>query len=237
VPATIDREKVQALVDDQSAQLVEVLPAEEYEEEHLPGAISIPLKKFDSRRLDELDRNRPVIVYCWDYQCDLSPRAAARLATLAFSEVYDYMAGKADWLAAGLPSEGTKAGSPHAGDVVSEPPVCRIGDTVALARDRAQAAGCGECIVTSAENVVLGRLNKQALAQEPEAPVESVMDPGPSTIRPSVPLDELVKRLRKEDRKRALVTTGDGVLVGIARLEDAERRLEAPSAAVTAGGV
>ena len=49
MPAAIDGKKVQTLVDHQSAQLVEVLPAEEYEEEHLP-AISIPLKQFDSGR-------------------------------------------------------------------------------------------------------------------------------------------------------------------------------------------
>jgi rhodanese-related sulfurtransferase/CBS domain-containing protein len=232
----IDREKVQALVDDQSAQLVEVLPGEEYEEEHLPGAISIPLKQFEDRRLDELDRDRPLIVYCWDYQCDLSPRAAARLETLGFREVYDYMAGKADWLAAGLPSEGTKAGSPHAGDVVSKPPTCLPGDTVALARDRTEDAGWAECIVTSSENVVLGRLSKRALGGESEVSVESVMDPGPSTIRPSVPLDELVKRLSKADRKRALVTTNEGILVGVVRLEDAERRLEATSTIATASG-
>jgi rhodanese-related sulfurtransferase len=232
VPATIDRKKVQTLVG-QSAQLVEVLPAEEYEEEHLPGAISIPMKKFDSGHLDELDRNRPVIVYCWDYQCDLSPRAAARLEELSFREVYDYAAGKADWLAAGLPSEGTKARSPHAGDVVSEPPTCHLSDTVAVAKDRAQAAGWAECIVTSPENVVLGRLGKRALGEDPEASVESVMEPGPSTIRPSVPLDELVERLRKADRKRALVTTNEGVLLGIVRLDDAQRRLETAPAAAT----
>lgn len=29
------------------AQLVEVLPADEYREQHLPGAISIPLKALD----------------------------------------------------------------------------------------------------------------------------------------------------------------------------------------------
>ena len=112
MPAAIDGKKVQTLVDHQSAQLVEVLPAEEYEEEHLPAHPAFPLKQFDSGRLDGLDRNRPVIVYCWDYQCDLSPRAAARLEELSFREVYDYVAGKADWLAAGLPSEGTRP-SPH----------------------------------------------------------------------------------------------------------------------------
>ena len=50
----------------EGAQLVEVLPAAEYAEEHLPGAINIPLKQLDATTADQLDRTRPVVVYCWD---------------------------------------------------------------------------------------------------------------------------------------------------------------------------
>lgn len=60
----IDREAVQDLVK-QGAQLVEVLPAQEYAEDHLPGAVSHPLRQLD-KEVDEIDRRRPVIVYCWD---------------------------------------------------------------------------------------------------------------------------------------------------------------------------
>jgi phage shock protein E len=67
VTVVVDRREVERLVA-RDAQLVEVLPRKEYEEEHLPGAISLPLKELDRRRADELDRGRPVIVYCWDYQ-------------------------------------------------------------------------------------------------------------------------------------------------------------------------
>lgn len=48
------------------AQLVEVLPHEEYEEEHLPGAINTPLKELNGQTAAALPRDRPVIVYCWD---------------------------------------------------------------------------------------------------------------------------------------------------------------------------
>jgi rhodanese-related sulfurtransferase len=51
---------------DEGAQLVEVLPAAEYAEEHLPGAINIPLKDLDATSVEPLDRARPVVVYCWD---------------------------------------------------------------------------------------------------------------------------------------------------------------------------
>ena len=49
------------------AQLVEVLPAAEYEEEHLAGAMNIPLRELDQQAPRRLDRSRPVIVYCWDF--------------------------------------------------------------------------------------------------------------------------------------------------------------------------
>jgi rhodanese-related sulfurtransferase len=61
---SIDREAVQELVK-QGAQLVEVLPAEEYAEDHLPGAVNHPLRQLD-KEAGEIDRRRPVIVYCWD---------------------------------------------------------------------------------------------------------------------------------------------------------------------------
>jgi rhodanese-related sulfurtransferase len=50
------------------AQLVEVLPRREYDEEHLPGAISIPLRELGRATTGQLDKSRPVIVYCYDYQ-------------------------------------------------------------------------------------------------------------------------------------------------------------------------
>jgi rhodanese-related sulfurtransferase len=62
----IDRREVQRLVE-QGAQLAEVLPKEEYEEEHLPGAIGIPLRRIDLDARDRLDPSRPVVVYCWDH--------------------------------------------------------------------------------------------------------------------------------------------------------------------------
>lgn len=67
MPEPIDRERVQELVG-AGAQVVEVLPAEEYEGEHLPGAINLPLKELNAETAAQLDRARPVIVYCYDYQ-------------------------------------------------------------------------------------------------------------------------------------------------------------------------
>jgi rhodanese-related sulfurtransferase len=61
----VDRHEVRRLVDE-GAQLAEVLPKEEYDEEHLPGAISLPLRRLEAEASSVLDRDRPVVVYCWD---------------------------------------------------------------------------------------------------------------------------------------------------------------------------
>lgn len=68
MPSAIDRDEVQRLLAERQAQLVEVLPAAEYEDEHLPGAINIPLKELDRETTRALDGGRPVIAYCYDYQ-------------------------------------------------------------------------------------------------------------------------------------------------------------------------
>ncbi len=67
MPRPADRDTVQRLRAER-AQLVEVLPAAEYEDEHLPGAINIPLKELNAETARQLKRGQPVIVYCHDYQ-------------------------------------------------------------------------------------------------------------------------------------------------------------------------
>jgi rhodanese-related sulfurtransferase len=64
----IGRDEVQRLLGEEGAQLVEVLPSAEYEEEHLPGALNIPLRQLGAEARERLDPSRPVVVYCYDYQ-------------------------------------------------------------------------------------------------------------------------------------------------------------------------
>ena len=61
----IDRERLRALMES-GVQLVEVLPDKEYDEDHLPGAISIPLTSLDRDKTLVLDAPKPIVVYCWD---------------------------------------------------------------------------------------------------------------------------------------------------------------------------
>jgi rhodanese-related sulfurtransferase len=65
MPTGIGRDELPTLTG-QGGQLVEVLPARDYEWAHLPGAISLPLKELDARSA-QLDQSRPVIVYCQDW--------------------------------------------------------------------------------------------------------------------------------------------------------------------------
>ena len=67
MPKDINREELQRLVSS-GAQLVEVLPPEEYNEAHLPSAINIHLKKLDAHTVQQLDTHHPVITYCHDFQ-------------------------------------------------------------------------------------------------------------------------------------------------------------------------
>ena len=67
MPTAIDRTRLQQLLRE-GAQLVEVLPQAEYEDEHLPGAINIPLKELNADTARQLKQGQPVVVYCHDYQ-------------------------------------------------------------------------------------------------------------------------------------------------------------------------
>ncbi len=69
-----------------------------YDLGHIPGALSIPLNKLEERAPHELDKKRPVIVYCGGFSCTLSPRAAHLLSShLEFSDVSDYAGGIKEW--------------------------------------------------------------------------------------------------------------------------------------------
>lgn len=61
----VQRQEVRDLIE-KGAQVVEILPSEEFVEEHLPGAINLPLRKIETDARTELDASRPVVVYCWD---------------------------------------------------------------------------------------------------------------------------------------------------------------------------
>jgi len=146
---------------------------------------------------------------------------------LGFEQVFDYVAGKADWMASGLPIEGSETGKPRAGDLVRrDVPTCRLDERVTDVRRRVGEVGWDVCIVANERNVVLGRLRQEHMEEAAsEDRVEDVMEAGPGTIRPSEPLDELVERLRERDLTHAIVTTSAGMLLGVLLRAEAERAL------------
>jgi rhodanese-related sulfurtransferase len=86
--------------------LVEALSPLDYEDAHLPGAINIPHERVEELAPSLLpDKDAQIVTYCANTACQNSALAARRLARLGYTNVRDYEAGKAEWVAAGLPTE------------------------------------------------------------------------------------------------------------------------------------
>jgi Mg/Co/Ni transporter MgtE len=152
----------------------------------------------------------------------MSARAASRLATLGFTNVYRYQAGKADWFAAWLPREGRDAHVPRVADVAQrDVHTCRLDERVGDVRDRVGRGGGEPRIVVDADRVVLGLVNSDALAGDPAIPVEEVMDSAPVTFRPNIRAGEMPDYLKKQGVQHAIVTTSDGILIGLLQLQSA----------------
>jgi len=144
----------------------------------------------------------------------MSPRAAWRLEAAGFGPVYDYAAGKADWLAADLPFEGTatlagrftRRGVATAGERTPAAEALRLLDT----------QGFGPVVVINQLGVVMGAAHRDALASaSPEAAVGTMMRSGVSTVRPSEDAAALAHRMGHRGVTRVVVTRPDGTLVGL----------------------
>ena len=156
----------------------------------------------------------------------MSPRAAWRLESLGFTKVFDYVGGKADWFAAGLPRVGRLASVPRTGDIARRDDVtCRLTDRVGDVVSRVRDAGKEVCIVTTEGAVVLGRVRIDLLDRNAQAQAEEVMESGPTTTRADTTLDFILERLKARDVDSILVATSDGRLVGTVYRSDVERHL------------
>jgi predicted transcriptional regulator len=145
----------------------------------------------------------------------MSARAASRLERFKFS-VYRYQAGKADWFAAGLPREGRDARTPRLADVATRDlPLARLEEWVGNVRERVGVDGAEPVIVVDASAIVLGLVEPEMLKGDPQRPIEEVMDPGPVTFRPNLQVGEMPEYFKRQGIQHALVTTSDGVLIGL----------------------
>lgn len=143
---------------------------------------------------------------------------------MGFQKVYDYVPGKVDWLAHALPSEGDSAHEARAAahirnDVVTAQLTDRMGDVA----QRVGRSPYGFAFVVSPGGVLLGRLRKAALDGDADAVAEAVMESGPSTVRPDAAMAKLAKRMQKANLTTMVVSTPEGVLLGLLRRDDADR--------------
>jgi len=216
MPIEIRRKDLKTLVMQGRAQLVEVLPASEYKKEHLPHAINIPLENIDPERTRELKKDIAVIVYGADYRCDLSARAAWRMESMGFQEVYRYTPGKADWLAAGYETEGTNAAKSRIKQTLTySVQTCALRDRM---QDIQNLRGDRDiCVVINDRNIVLGIIRGDAWDADPLARAAQVMETGPRTFRPDEDPKDALKEMRRLELEAALVTTSDGELLGVIR--------------------
>ena len=156
----------------------------------------------------------------------MSPRAASRLESIGFEQVYDYVAGKADWGSAGLPLEGAEGNETRAGAHVStDVPTCGLRHRLREVCERLDESGWDTCFVVDERRVVLGRLGRRAIRGREDVTAEEAMALGPSTIRPSARLRDTVERMESQKLTNLPVTTSDGRLAGLLLREDADRAL------------
>ena len=126
--------------------------------------------------------------------------------------MYDYVDGKVDWMAYGLPVEGDDG--PFAGEFATEVPTVGPDEPVSAVRERLGQAPRG--VVTTDDGVVLGLVDTDVIdGADADVPVATVMRLSPTTVRPSVEYATLVE----QGDEHVLVTTSDGRLVGIVEPE------------------
>lgn len=141
----------------------------------------------------------------------MSPRAAARLESWGY-DAYDYVAGKMDWLSFDLPREGDAV---LAGDgVTRDVPTCTAEEPPDAVRERLEGSGLARLPVVSDDGIVVGSVDAGAL-DSGGGTVDDVLREGPTTVRPSEELEELLHRMEHARVPAIFVTTSDGRLVGV----------------------
>jgi rhodanese-related sulfurtransferase len=107
---TISKEELKKKFDNkENFKLIEVLEAPSYEKSHIKGAINIPLAHLGKEASDRFKKDDELIVYCADFECTASPKAADKLESIGFSNVRDFAGGKKEWKEAGYPMEEGKS--------------------------------------------------------------------------------------------------------------------------------
>lgn len=108
---TITKEELKRKIDqNDNFKLIEVLSPEDYQKEHITGAINIPVSNIESEAQKKFNKDDEIVVYCASSSCQASPTAAKKLDGLGFSNVYDFEGGKKEWKEADFPMESNDKG-------------------------------------------------------------------------------------------------------------------------------
>jgi CBS domain-containing protein len=143
---------------------------------------------------------------------------------LGFTEVYDYVPGKVDWLAHNLPVEGERPEAPIAGRVMRHDAVlCRPTDRICDVCELIARSPYPFALVTGDDGTLLGRAPSTALDPASERPIWEVAEPGPKTFRPHASARNVAEVLADKGLRWAIVTTPEGRVLGIASRADLER--------------
>jgi len=106
---TLTREKVKRMLDGkEDFVLINVLPEESFQAEHIPESINIPISggHFGKKMRESVPgKSRKIVVHCGSFQCMASTAAAERLEQMGYKKVFDFKGGMADWKDAGFPVE------------------------------------------------------------------------------------------------------------------------------------
>jgi CBS-domain-containing membrane protein len=154
----------------------------------------------------------------------MSARAAWRLASLSFAQVFRYTAGKADWSAYGLPTEGKSVTLNRAGNLVRrDVPTCSLSDRADAIRQLLHTKEATLCAVLNEHRVLLGEVSAKKVESAAHGTAEEIMTSAPTTIRPNATLEKLCEFFKAHKAETLWVTTNDGELLGLVHRADVKR--------------
>ena len=97
----------QRIEKDEDFVLIDVLSPDDFEKEHIPGAINIPVAQLRQRAKSDLSTNQRIVVYGENHDETMSSQASTLLEELGFRKVADFDGGINAWKRAGFLTEGT----------------------------------------------------------------------------------------------------------------------------------
>ena len=133
--------------------------------------------------------------------------------------MYDLIGGRASWTVLGLPTEGAVGDRRRISSVV-RPAASVTVDSTIRAIVALDPAVDDTIAVVDEHGVLVGAIDPGAVTLAPDTPVERIMMPAPSTIRPDLRIDEVVTRLHEDHLRQIFVTAVNGTLFGVALLEE-----------------